>query len=664
MGNDGYVVEQGGLEFLVAQKQGTWLAMGANRPFRRASVGYTGASDGWTDLASDYLMDYEFDRALNGNIALTAELDAGIGDEFVLGLAFGRGLPDAVTTLLLSLTVPFDEHLARYREGWAHVAHVLRPLAPHSGDKGNLFYASHSLILAHEDKTFPGARIASLSIPWGQAQSDDDRGGYHLVWTRDLVQSAIGLLAAGNGRAALRTLVYLAGSQRDDGGFPQNFWLNGEPYYGAIQLDEVAFPILLAGLLGREKELGEFDPWPVVKRAAGFLLAYGPATQQERWEEAAGYSPSTLASNIAALIVAAHFARDRGEDASARYLEEYADYLSDHVEAWTVTTKGTLLPGVPRHYVRIRPADPMDSYVDGPADAGTVHLSNQAPGDPTEFPVPDIVDGGFLELVRHGVRAAHDPLIARSVEVIDRVLRVETPYGPVWRRYNHDGYGQRDDGGPFLSCGVGRAWPLLTGERAHYELAAHRSPTALLHALERFASSTGLLPEQVWDQPDRPALHLQLGRPTTAAMPLVWAHAEYLELLRSVADGRVFSCLADVSDRYAARRRPPSGFEIWKLHHRPTHVPSGPVLRIQASEPFRLHWSDDRWSNPRDLESSSTGLGVHYAELSTTDRPGATIVFTFYWTRREAWEGRDFEVRVDAAGPALGLGAGHEPGPS
>jgi glucoamylase len=646
-GNDGYVVEQSGCTFLTAHRHGTWLAMGANRPVRRASCGFVGASDGWTDLATNYLMDYEFDRATNGNIALTAEIDAGLGDEFVLGVAFGRGLPDAVTTLMHSLAIPFEEHLARFREGWNHIGRDLRPLAKHAGDKGNLFHASHSLILAHEDKTFPGARIASLSIPWGQAHSDDDRGGYHLVWTRDLVQSAIGLLAAGNHRAALRTLIYLAGSQRDDGSFPQNYWLNGEPYFGAIQLDEVAFPVLLAGYLERDGALGEFDPWPMVRAAASFLITYGPATQQERWEEVSGYSPATLASNIAALIVAARFAHSRKEEAVARFLEEYADFLSDHVEAWTVTTAGELVPGIPRHYVRIRPADPMASYVDGPANEGTIRIANLAPEGPDTFPVRDIVDGGFLELVRYGIRTPHDPLIAQSVRVVDRVLKVETPLGPCWRRYNHDGYGQANDGGPFLGTGVGRAWPLLTGERGHYELACQRDPLPYLHAMERFASTTGLLPEQIWDQPDRPDLHLHLGRPTTAAMPLVWAHAEYLEFLRSVADGRVFTLLPEVAERYGGRPRGLPRLEVWKAHHRPSHVACGPVLRIQCSEPFRLHWSADRWNTATDLESTVTGLGLHYAELSTVDRPGGVLTFTFYWPERESWEGQDYTVRID-----------------
>lgn len=645
-GNNAYVVESDGRELLVAERNQTWVALGATRPFRQLSCGYVGRSDGWTDLAENYLMDYEFDRATDGNVALTGLLDLDGGDEFTLALAFGRGLSDAVTALRQSLSVPFARQREAFYDGWARLAEHLSPLGRHSGDGGNLFRASHSLLVAHEDKTFRGARIASLSIPWGQVKGDDDRGGYHLVWTRDLVQSATGLLAAGDADRALRSLIYLAVSQLPDGNFPQNFWLSGQAYWAAVQLDEVAFPILLAELLRREGALQEFDPWPMVRSAARFLLAFGPATEQDRWEEASGYSPSTLASNIAALVVAAGFARRARDAETARFLEEYADYLASHLEEWTVTTNGSLHPEVPRHFVRIRPADPMNSFVEGPANSGTVHLANQPPGSPADFPVNEVVDAGFLELVRYGIRPPDDPLVVDSLQVVDRVLRVETPLGPCWRRYNHDGYGQRDDGGPYIGWGTGRAWPLLVGERAHYELARGKDVSSLLRAMERFASNTGLLPEQVWDDADRPDLHLSKGRPTTSAMPLVWAHAEYSKLLRSVESGRVFDRIPEVASRYS---RPPSGrWEVWKPHHRPPRVPVGSVLRIQAPESFRLHCSDDGWAHVEDVESQGTSLGIYYVDIPTLPRPGRTVQFTFYWPGRGAWEGRDYSVEVQA----------------
>ena len=320
-GNSAYAVEIEGRRLLVANKGGTWLALGATIPFSRLSCGYVGKSDGWTDLSDNFQMDWEFDQALDGNVALTGELDLKNQSEFTLGLAFGDSLHSAVTTLFQSLAIPFQEQLDRFDEQWKRPARNMHRLEKVSGDDGNLYHSSYSLLLAHEDKTYPGAFIASLSIPWGESKGAEDMGGYHLVWTRDMVNSATGLLAAGNVRTPLRALIYLAASQQPDGGFPQNFWINGEPYWRGIQLDEVAFPILLARRLHRENALQDFDPYPMVLRAAAYLIRNGPATQQERWEEVSGYSPSTLASNIAALICAACFCREREDEATAQFLE-------------------------------------------------------------------------------------------------------------------------------------------------------------------------------------------------------------------------------------------------------------------------------------------------------------------------------------------------------
>ena len=213
------------------------------------------------------------------------------------------------------------------------------PLDDASGDGGKLYHSSHSLIMAHEDKTYPGALIASMSIPWGEVKGDEDLGGYHLVWTRDMVNSATGLMASGNETLALRALIYLAATQLDDGGFYQNFWINGEPYWKGTQLDEVAFPIVLAWRLLDMGGLKNFDPMPMVERAAKFLILNGPATGQERWEENAGYSPSTLAIVIAALVCASQMLR-RIEGRKGEFLLDYADFLESHLEDWTVTTAG------------------------------------------------------------------------------------------------------------------------------------------------------------------------------------------------------------------------------------------------------------------------------------------------------------------------------------
>ena len=645
-GNNGYVLEIAGRRILTAEKDGVWLALAATVPFSRLSCGYVGQSDGWTDLAVGYRMDWEFDRATDGNIALTGELDLGDRREFTMGLAFGDGLHNAVTTLLESLAVPFGEQRERFADQWNRSCRRILPLERAASDGGDLYHGSYSLLLAHEDKTYPGAFIASLSIPWGESKGDDDRGGYHLVWTRDMVSTATGLLAAGNTETPLRALIYLAVSQHEDGGFSQNFWIDGESYWRGIQLDEVAFPILLAWRLLREGNLGNFDPYPMVMGAARYLILHGPATQQERWEEAGGYSPSTIASNIAALVCAASFARERGDGATAAFLEEYADFLECHVEAWMVTTEGTLVPGISRHYIRILPVDVGNPCPDEDPNRGFVGLANRSPGAPWKFPAKEVVDGGFLELVRYGIRRPDDPVIVDSLRVLDAVLKVDTPDGPCWRRYNHDGYGQREDGGPFVGCGKGRAWPLLTGERGHYELAAGRAPAPYLQAMEGFASPTGLLPEQVWDEPDRPDLFMFLGRPTGSARPLMWAHAEYIKLLRSAADGKVFDLVPEVADRYLSGRRGCKPMEIWKHNRQISAVRKGFILRIQAGAPFLLHWTRDDWGTTEDPHSTPTPLGIEYLDIAILPEPGGRIRFTFFWTDAGRWEGKDFEVAV------------------
>jgi glucoamylase len=645
-GNSGYVARVAGRTILIAQKERTWLALAATVPFSRVSCGYVGKSDGWTDLAGNFEMDWEFDSAPNGNIALTGEMDLTGTREFTLGLAFGNSQHHAVSTLLQTLSTPFAEHSKRYAEQWLRSSAGILPLEKASGDGGNLYRASFSLLRAHEDKSYPGAFIASLSIPWGEAVGDENQGGYHLVWTRDMVNSADAMLAAGDRTTPLRALIYMGVTQHESGGFSQNFWIDGEPFWKGIQLDEVAFPILLAWRLNCDNVLDDFDPYPMVKRAAAYLVRHGPVTPQERWEEVSGYSPSTLASNIAALICAACFARERSDETTAKYLEEYADFLECHVESWTVTTQGTLLPGVARHYLRILPAEASNPIPDEDPNQGNITIANLAPGAQHVFPAKEIVDAGFLELVRHGIRRPDDPIIVDSLKVVDSVLKVDTPFGPCWRRYNHDGYGQRENGGSFVGWGQGRVWPLLTGERGHYELAAGHDAKPFTRAMESFASSTGLLPEQAWDAADQPKVFMYRGRPTGSAMPLMWAHAEYIRLLRSVRDGKVFDLIPEVAQRYLGGRAGRQLFEVWKFRRQVRSVKRGYVLRIQAEASFRLHWSADEWQTVKDTASSSTTLGVEFVDIPIIEAQKAPIRFTFFWVVSDHWEGRDYMVSI------------------
>ena len=632
---------------ILGWKNNVWLAMGATVPFRHLSCGFVGASDGWTDLMRHGELTWDFDCALEGNVAAIGEIDVHDGQEFTLGLAFGSGQHGAVTTLFQSLGIPYILQRGRFQEQWRRVSSKILPLGDYAGDGGRLYRISHNVIRAHEDKIYPGAIIASQSIPWGDFHDDEaGLGGYHLVWTRDLCHSALGLLACGDSESPYRALIYLAASQLQDGGFHQNFWVDGRPYWRGVQLDGVAHPVILAWRLFRENALQAFDPYPMVLKAASYLIRHGPSTQQDRWEEARGYSPSTFAAMISALICAALWAEGRGEADLCRFFFDYADFLESHLEVWTMTRTGSLVSGISKHYVRILPTIAGDpSPVEDP-DQLFFDLANQPPGEPVRFPAKEIVDGGFLDLVRYGIREALDPVICDSVRVIDALLRVETPHGPCWRRYNRDGYGQRDDGGPFLGWGRGRAWPLLTGERGHYEMAAGRDVMPCLKAMEGFASCGGLIPEQVWDE-EGSVGNCHPGRATGAANPLVWAHAEYIRLLRSRRDGTVFDRLPPVADRYKGSRGR-KDLEIWKFNRQIRCMRPNQTLRILGLSPFRLRYSLDGWRSVLDQEAVYLeSIGCGYADLLIPENQMAPVFFTFFWSGTGQWEGKDFSVMME-----------------
>jgi glucoamylase len=642
-GNSARVAEVAGKRVLVAWKDGVSVAMAADCGFSRASCGFVGASDGWQDLKDNFRMDWEFGSALDGNLAVMGEIADGGTREFTVAIGFGDGHHAALSATMGALATGFDQHLKRFVEQW-HRAATPHELGAVSRDRGRLLHISHNTVLAHEDKTFAGAFIASASIPWGYAKGDDDLGGYHLVWTRDMVQSATALLACGRVDTARRALTYLACTQKPDGGFAQNFWVNGTPYWTGIQLDEVAFPIILAWRLWKLKGLGKWDVFTFVARAAGFLVRYAPVTQQERWEENAGYSPSTLAAVISALVCAAEIARAHEAAELGNFLEEHADWIEGHLEDWTVTNEGVLHPEVKRHYMRIRPPECGDPYAHEGCGKETVHIPNRAPGERTEFEAREIVDAGFLELVRYGVRRADDPLIVDSLKVVDRVLKVDTPRGPCWRRYNHDGYGQRADGGPYKGFGEGGPWPLLLGERAHYELAAGRDVGSLIESYEKFASGGGMLPEQIWDRPDTDGL--EFGSPAGSAMPLVWAHAEYIKLLRSAFDGEVFDRIPPVERRYG-KGHVASRVEVFKLRRRVKSIEAGRVLRITSQQRFLVVWSADGWKTSETTESTAVGYAGSFADVATSAGQTGQLSFTLFWTEENRWEGRNFDVAIE-----------------
>jgi len=423
--------------------------------------------------------------------------------------------------------------------GW----HKYTARLPQIGPKHQRQFNMSAMVLKGlEDKTYRGAIIASPSTPWGGGPNANEPtvSGYHAVWSRDLYQVATALYSVGDKATANRSLDYLfAVQQRSDGSFPQNTWIDGRPIGGGLQLDEVALPILLAYQLGR---VGR-DTWlKHIKPAADFIARKGPPTGQDRWEEKPAYSPATIAAEIAGLVCAAKVARLNGDkESEAGYLKTADDWTAN-VARWTATSNGPHGDG--HYFLRI-------TATGNPDEATTIEI-NSGGGS---YDQREIVDAGFLELVRLGIKSADDPLVLKSIAVIDKLIRVETPFGPGWYRYNHDAYGERLDGKPYDgSTGVGRLWTLLTGERGEFELARENAPEArrLLDTLGHFSNDGLMIPEQVWDRSGPGTI--RIGEGTGSATPLAWSMAQFLRLAINLQKNRNFETPDVAAARYEKPR--------------------------------------------------------------------------------------------------------------
>lgn len=647
--NSAWVGEIEGAQILFAVGQSHYLALAASVPWRAMSAGFVGASDGWQQLQGTGRIDPQYHRADDGNVALVGEIGFGPEQPKVdLALGFGQTEQEAASRALASLADGFEKAKAGYVANWERWQSGLRPLTRDSGQH-QPYVTSAATLASHHAVGRPGAVVASLSIPWGSSKGDGDLGGYHLVWPRDLVETAGGFLAAGEAGEALAILEYLREVQEPSGRWPQNLWLDGRPYWGGVQMDECAFPILLADLLSRNGHLSGpalARALPMVRRAAGYILMNGPATAEDRWEENAGYSPFSLAVEIAALLGAADLLDANNEPATAQHLRETADCWNQQVERWTFAGDPGFCQsvGISGHYVRIAPTGPTDRVN---ASDGSTQIKNRT-SDRSSLPVGAVISPDALALVRFGLRAADDPHILQTVKAIDHALRVALPQGPLWYRYTGDGYGEHEDGAPFNGAGKGRPWPLLAGERAHYELAAGRvaAAEALLGTLEASAGDGGLLPEQSWDAPDIPQRELFFGRPSGSAMPLVWAHSEHLKLLRSLENGAVFDMPPQGVKRYI-RDKTGAALRIWRLNNQLTRIQQGKVLRIELEKPAMIHWSRDGWTTTTDTRTVPSALGSHFADLPVANmKHDATVVFTLFWQDAGAWENTDFTIRI------------------
>jgi glucoamylase len=462
-----------------------------------------------------------------------------------LALGLARSEDAAREAASASLAQGFGAVAASYAKGWHGYLDSLPPRPAAAAAHAALYDTSLMVLAASEDKTYRGASVASPSMPWawGQNTIEKPSGVYHLVWSRDLYQVASTQLAAGDRAAAERSLDFLLfRQQKPDGSFPQNSEVDGTEHWKEIQMDQVGMPIILAWQLGRT------DPRTLAKvRLAGeYLVKHGPLTGQERWENQRGWSPATIAAEIAGLVTGADLLRRTGDPATAARWEATADAWQRSVQAWTATTNGPLSTGP--YYLRV-------TKDRAPNRATTYNIGDSGPAAADQRRV---VDPSFLELVRLGVKPAGDPVIQNSVRVVDDQLKVSSRLGTFWRRFSYDGYGETSTGEPWKIGEpdtyetYGRAWPLLAGERGEYELASGRPATQQLDSMAAAAGTALMLPEQVWDgRPPSSGTAATPGKGTLSATPLAWSHAQFVRLALSIDAGAPVERPAIVACRYA-----------------------------------------------------------------------------------------------------------------
>ena len=643
------------------------ICIASNVPLTQTSAGYVGTSDGWQDLSRHGRLTFAYDHAGPGNVALSAALASPQG---VLAVAFGESAVGARTLARCSLAEAFDTVRDVFVAQWTawrerSGLHAMLESAQVSerhdrgkkrgGRKGGDNVAvdtevdiekrltdealfSATVLKIHEDRTYPGAFVASLSVPWGN--SSDSLGGYHLVWPRDATLAAFGLIAIGQIEDASRVLGHLQSAQTADGHWPQNYFPSGEPFWTGVQLDEAAFPVLLAAKLksiGVEETVGvdSIGVRRMVHAAIGFVARTGPASDQDRWEENPGINPFSLAVAIAALVAAEPWL----DGAERTYALDLADDWNARLESWCYVA-GTRLAaeaGVAGYYVRIA------STRAGPTGNDEVVLRNRS-GE--RIAAASLVAMDFSYLSRLGLRAADDPRIVDTVKVVDHVLRVETPSGPLYHRYNDDGYGEHADGSPFDGDGIGRGWPLLVGERGHLALGLGEDCRPHLQTMLACAGTGGLIPEQVWDTAAIPERSLFPGRPSGSAMPLLWAHAEFLKLFVARRIGKPVERLDAVFERYAKGVLRPCCVRWRSQMALGDFVPDRPLL-IEDTEPFTLHFGFDGWQQPSDRQAMVGAFGIWSVRFEPSTLAEHDCL-DFTRRRSAGWEGIDHRIDLAA----------------
>lgn len=622
-GNTAWIGRYKGLELMFAQRDRTSLATAFQPPALKMSCGYVGTSDGFKELSTFKVLS-PANIAADGNVALTAEIDYRENEgQFLISVACGSDPAEAAQQARAGILDDFANTQSVFLNEWQEQQAKYDAVEDLSGSKLDMYRVSTAVLETHQSKRFPGAFIASLSLPWGFDRSDKDVGGYHVLWPRDLCETAMGKLASGDAKSARSALFYLSCTQDEHGGWSQNMWLDGTEHWGAIQMDGMALPILLADKIRQADALNGYDAGPMVHGAACFLVKHGPVSQQGRWEAAPGYSIYTVCTEIAALLAAADFAQAKGNVEGAAFLRDTADAWYDAIDEFTYAV-GTPLGkkhGVPGYYMRVTPPELVEHKSIGDL---RVEMPNHPAAEQTARAI-DVVSPDALALVRFGLRTAEDPRMLHTVKVIDATLKRDTTTGPGWVRSTDDGYGEHEDGRPFKKTGTGRVWPLLAGERAHYEIAAgnHEYALELLRTMARQTSQAGMIPEQVWDAEDIPERFLFNGHPAGSGMPLVWAHSEYIKLLRSLHSDAIWDLPTHTVKRYLQEKRS-ADFQIWTTKQRRVWLAKAKNLRVDLDGPAEVMWTVK--GSTKTESTRATGYDIHVAMLPLQKIPENTEV--------------------------------------
>ena len=568
-------------------------ALAASKPFLAESAGFAGTpSDGLSQLDASHALTNQYQSADDGNVTLTALVNAAPGTPFTLALGFGSTAVTAINSAERSGVQPFGNTLERYLAGWRGYDSTLRQppnslpglsAAADAAMRGQ-YWLSANVLKADEDKTYLGAFVASPTDPWGQsvpATTTHPGWTYREVFTRDSYETFTGLLADGDLASARAMVQFLYDkTQQPDGSFPRDSLLNGAippDTFGLVEIDEDAYPLLMAWEAGLAGNVSFYQDH--IRPDADFIVDHGPAYGAERWEEHPGFSPADIAAEIAGLVAAAHLAQAAGDPARARLYLATADYYQRNVERWTVTTTG---PYASRYFIRLSPTG--NPNVTETYDLGNGSLSN--------VDQRDVIDASFLELTRLGELAPDDPAVQESLPVVDSVLESQTASGPGWHRYgvkagqlgqpagSTDGYGDcyvpdptscSPTGAPWFPTGTGSGhpWPLLSGERAEQDLQTGdvSAAASLAATMQLMSSGLGLVPEQAWEDPDTPAspygsdpktasIGFTNGKAAGSADPLIWAQAQYLRLVLDVQAGHLLDQPAITRDRYVTSGPP------------------------------------------------------------------------------------------------------------